>query len=59
MNHPADSPDLGPGDFFLFGAMKESFSRMRFGSLDELFQGVGRFFEWTFVEWIRPIGAVL
>jgi hypothetical protein len=40
MNHPAYSPDLAPCDFFLFGAMKENFSGMRFANADELFQGV-------------------
>jgi hypothetical protein len=40
MNHPAYSPDLAPSDFFLFGAMTENFSGMRFAGTDELFQGV-------------------
>jgi hypothetical protein len=43
MNHPAYGPDLAPCDLFLFGAMKENFSGMRFTSVDELFQGVEGF----------------
>jgi histone-lysine N-methyltransferase SETMAR len=43
MNHPAYSPDLPPCDFFLFGAMKENFSGMRFASAEELFQGLKTF----------------
>jgi histone-lysine N-methyltransferase SETMAR len=43
VNHPAYSPDLAPCDFFLFGAMKENFSGIRFASVDELFQSVEGF----------------
>jgi hypothetical protein len=37
MEHPPYSPDLSPGDFYLFGAMKENFSGQHFDSVDELF----------------------
>jgi hypothetical protein len=63
MNHPAYSPDLAPCNFFLFGAMKENFSGMRFARADELFQGVEDFLEGlsadtihaVFGEWIRRL----
>jgi hypothetical protein len=63
MNHPAYSPDLALCDFFLFGAMKEHFSGMRFASVDEVFQGVEGFLrglsadilQTVFAEWVRRL----
>jgi histone-lysine N-methyltransferase SETMAR len=43
MEHPPYSPDLAPCDFFLFGSVKENFSRERFESIEEPFLAVEAF----------------
>jgi histone-lysine N-methyltransferase SETMAR len=61
MDHPPYSPDLGPCDFFLFGAMKKHFAEQRCDGVDDLFQAVEGspaghsegVFQTVFLEWIR------
>jgi AraC-like DNA-binding protein len=63
MEHPPDSPDLAPCDFYLFGAMKENFSGQRFERVDELFFAVeaflgglsAHFLRTVFLEWERRL----
>jgi hypothetical protein len=57
MNHPACCPDLAPCDFFLFGAMKENFSGMRFASVDELFQGIEGFLRGLSADTLQTVFA--
>jgi hypothetical protein len=57
--HPPYNLDLTPCDFFLFGAMKETFSGQRLESVEELFLAVeafligvsADFLQNTFLEW--------
>jgi histone-lysine N-methyltransferase SETMAR len=55
MEHPPDSPDLAPCDFFLFGAMKENFSGQHFESVEELFLAVEAFLRGLSVEFLQTV----
>jgi hypothetical protein len=59
MNRPADSPDRASCDFFLFGAMKENFSGMRFASVDQLFQAVEGFLRGLSANTLQTVFAEL
>jgi hypothetical protein len=55
MEHPPYSPNLAPGDFYLFGAMKENFSGQRFESVDELFFAVEAFLRGIPADFLRTV----
>jgi hypothetical protein len=63
MEHPPYGPDLASCDFFLFDAMKESFSGQRFDSVEEIFLAVEALLRWlsvdflqaSFLEWERRL----
>jgi histone-lysine N-methyltransferase SETMAR len=63
LEHPPDSLDLAPCDFFLFGSIKENFWGQRFDSLDGRFDTGESFLggiyadilQTIFQEWIRHL----
>jgi hypothetical protein len=61
IEHPTYSPDLTPGEFFLFGAMKQAFAGQDFDTIDDFFMGVEEgglyadFLQTVFQEWVRRL----
>jgi hypothetical protein len=63
MTHPPYSPDLALCDFFLFGVMKQAFTRQHFATIDNLLMSVeaflrglsADFLQTIFQEWIRRL----
>jgi hypothetical protein len=61
--HPSDSPDLAPGDFFLFGYLKEKLMDFNCETLDDLKTVIAEIFNEiskeqltvVFVSWMKPL----
>jgi hypothetical protein len=55
MKHQPYSPDLASGDFYLFGTMKNNFSRQRLESADKLCLAVEAFLRGLSADFLRKI----
>jgi hypothetical protein len=55
MEHPFDSPDLAPCDFFRFGTMKENFSGQHFECVEELVLAVKAFLRGLSADFLQTV----
>jgi hypothetical protein len=55
MAHPPHSPDLGPYDLFLFGAMKQAFAGQHFAAIDDLLVSVDAFLKGFSADFLQTV----